>query len=164
MRGVSLYDFICSSVTMCASFVFLCDLSLFPLFLWLWSYHFNPSLTSLQVGLCSNILPDHPISCYSFTLVPSFVPQYIGLYKTLCVIPCVKVYFNWLSASQRIHYISSSERSPALSHYSPTKQIDLLFTEFCDLKAPVPVVPSPHISRKLSSFEPYSYKFCLYCI
>lgn len=82
------------------------------------------------MGLCSNILPVI-LFLVTFTLVPSFIPQSIDLYKILCVIPCVKVYFNWLSASQRIDYISFSERSPALSHYSPTKQTDLLFPEFC---------------------------------
>lgn len=98
----SIWFYIFPSYQVC-QFFSLCDIFFLSIILWSWSYHPNPSFSSQQLGLYSNILPDHLISCHSFTLVPSFIPQHID-FKTLCVITCVKPIFNWLSTSERIYY------------------------------------------------------------
>lgn len=104
MGRVNIYNFISSSVAnvpVLWFFFFSFETPLlFPLFCGL-----DPiiliCLISSQVGLCSSILPDHPISCHSFTLDPSRIPQYIDLHKILYVIPSLKFIFKWLSNSPK---------------------------------------------------------------
>lgn len=156
---MSLHDFIFSSFTKCTSFFFLCDISPLSNILWSWSYHPNLSLISSQVGLCSNIISDYPISCVwihpSYHSISIFIKPFVPF-------PVTKFIFNWFSISQRTDFISSTERLSALSHYSPTKQGDLLYSKFCGFGASVTCGPIILPSQKeLSSFQPYSHKYCL---
>lgn len=108
----------------------LCDISLLSIILSSWSYHPNPSFISSQVGLCSNILPDHLISCHFFALVPSFIPQHIDLYKTLCHYLNKSLFLiGFLLPKDRLYFFFRKVTCLTTLFTYKTRW----FTEFCDL-------------------------------